>query len=919
MSEEIENTEDGMIAEPSNDAISEKYDKIINSEETRYRLTGMFKDWYLDYASYVILERAVPHINDGLKPVQRRILHTMKEMESGSYNKVANIIGRTMQYHPHGDSSIGDALVQLGQKDLLIDCQGNWGNILTGDRAAAPRYIEARLSKFALDVVFNPKITEWMSSYDGRNLEPVHLPVKFPLLLAQGTYGIAVGLASNILPHNFCELIDASIAYLEKRDFELFPDFPTGGLIDCSRYNRGIRGGKLRIRARINKLDKKTLVITEIPYGKTTEDIIDSILSANDKGKIKIKKIDDNTAANAEIVVHLQNDISPDKTIDALYAFTDCEISVSPNSCVIMDNMPQFIGVDEILKYNTDRTVSLIKQETEIKIAEAEKEWHYSSLEKIFFEKRIYRFLEKDTGTWEEQIGLVTEQMNRYRSLFRQDITEADILKLVERPVRKISKFDIKAINDHLMKVEAEIDNLNYRLEHLVEYAIDYFKGLLEKYGAMFPRKSEITDFENIVSAKVAAVNAKLYVNREEGFIGMDLKKDEKAEYVCDCSDIDDIIVFLSNGKYSVTKISAKSFVGKGIIHAAVFRKNDTRTIYNAVYSDGKNGTAYVKRFAVTGITRDKEYDLTQGKEGSKVLWFTANSNAEAETLKIYLKPRPKLKKLIFEFDFSTLSIKGRTSMGNILSKNPIHRIVLKSKGESTIGGKKIWFDPDIDRLNEDGRGMLLGEFNTGDHILAICKNGTFYTTTTDLSNRFQGDLMKVEKLDENSIYSAIYIDGESGNYYLKRFSFEKNDDIPQPFISETEGSSLVGLSKDKYPRVEITFGGKHAKRGSEIISAADFIAVKGLKAKGKRLTSYEVSEIRFIDPLPDTAEETGQEALQDASSANGTEDDIRQNPNETAYSDAVKILESEETGVGDDNAGIHESSNEKIIEPTLF
>ena len=638
-----------------------KYNKLIQDGENKYKLTGMYKDWFLDYASYVILERAVPHIADGLKPVQRRILHAMKKIDDGRYNKVANIIGQTMQYHPHGDASIGDALVQLGQKDLLIDCQGNWGNILTGDSAAAPRYIEARLSKFANEVVFNPKTTEWMSSYDGRNEEPVNLPIKFPLLLAQGAEGIAVGLASKILPHNFNELIDAAIAHLKGKPFELYPDFSTGGLIDCSRYNNGLRGGQVKVRARIDKLDKKTLVITEIPFGKTTSGLIESILKANDKGKIKIKKIDDNTARNAEIVIHLHNDISPDKTIDALYAFTDCEISISPNACVIMDKEPHFLGVDQILRYNTDYTRELLKRELEIRLEELEGDWHYYSLEKLFFENKKYRILEQEAKSWENQLEEVLEAMQEYKDLIRREITMEDILKLVEKPVRKISRFDVKEVETKIEKIEEEMRQVRENLEHLTEYTIAYFRRLKEKYGEKYPRFTEISNFETIQATKVAVANAKLYMNKAEGFVGMDLKKDDKAEYVCECSDIDDVIVFLKNGTYKVIKIADKSFVGKNIIHAGIFVKGDERTIYNAIYRDGKGGNIYVKRFTVTGVTRDKEYDLTQGKPDSQVLWFTANPNGEAEILKIFLKPRPKLKKLIFEFDFASLAVKGRT------------------------------------------------------------------------------------------------------------------------------------------------------------------------------------------------------------------------------------------------------------------
>ena len=851
---------------------SDKYNKLIQDGDNKYRLTGMYKDWFLDYASYVILERAVPHITDGFKPVQRRILHAMKQIDDGRYNKVANIIGQTMQYHPHGDASIGDALVQLGQKELLIDCQGNWGNILTGDGAAAPRYIEARLSKFANDVVFNPKTTEWMSSYDGRNQEPVNLPVKFPLLLAQGAEGIAVGLASKILPHNFNELIDASISYLRGEEFELYPDFATGGLIDCSRYNRGLRGGAVKVRARITKVDKKTLSITEIPFGKTTAGLIESIIKANDKGKIKIKKIDDNTAREAEIIITLHNDISPDKTIDALYAFTDCEVSISPNACVIMDKHPHFIGVDDILRYNTDHTKYLLKRELEIRLDELENSWHYFSLEKIFFENKVYRLLEKDARSWEEQLDDVYAKMLEFQHLVYKPIIMEDILKLVEKPVRKISKFDVKEVEEKLMKLEAEMVEVKNNLEHLVEYTIAYFNNLKEKYGSKYPRITEICSFETIEATKVAVANAKLYMNRAEGFVGMDLKKDENAEYVCECSDIDDIIVFLKNGKYTVTKIADKSFVGKNIIHAGIFVRNDQRTIYNAVYRDGKNGNVYVKRFSITGVTRDKEYDITQGKPDSQLLWFSANPNGEAEVLKIFLKPRPKLKKLIFEFDFASIAVKGRASMGNILSKNPLHKIQLKSKGVSTIGGKPIWFDPDINRLNEDAHGIPLGEFHSNDQILAICKDGHYYTTNYDLSNRYQGDILKVEKLDSQKTYSAIYFDGESKDFYIKRFSFEPSINVVSLFISDAPGSYFVELSDEQFPQVLIEFGGKHEKRPAETIDVEQFIGKKGFKAKGKKATTFEVASIRFIEPLQkdEPTAEASEEA--DTTPDNGTE-----------------------------------------------
>lgn len=846
------------LPEISDAAESSKYDKLINEGDKRYKITGMYKEWFLDYASYVILERAVPHIDDGLKPVQRRILHSMKRMEDGRYNKVANIIGHTMQFHPHGDASIGDALVQLGQKDLLIDCQGNWGNPITGDSAAAPRYIEARLSKFAGEVLFNPKTTEWMRSYDGRNQEPISLPAKFPLLLAMGVEGIAVGLASKILPHNFNELIDASVAFLKGEDFELFPDFPTGGLADCSRYNRGLRGSTVKLRAKILKLDKKTLVISEIPFGMTTSKLIESILKANDKGKIKIKKVDDNTSSGAEIVVHLNNDISPDKTIDALYAFTDCETSISPNSCVVKDSQPHFVGVDVILRHNTDRTRSLLKRELEIRLGELNDNWHYTSLEKIFFEEKIYRILEIEAASWDHQLIAVKTNLEQFRQRLRREITDEDVLRLVEKPVRKISMFDIKQLENSILKLEEEMEEVYYNLTHLTQFTIKYYTQLKKKYGSDFPRRTELCSFETIHATKVVASNAKLYANYTEGFVGMDLKRDENAVFVCDCSDIDDIIVFLKNGKYIVSKISEKQFIGRDIIYVGVFVRNDERTIYNVVYRNGKGGEVFVKRFSVTGVTRDKEYDLTQGKDGSQVLWFTANANGEAEVLKVFLKPRPKLKKLIIDFDFSSLAIKGRGSMGNILTKNTVHKIQLKAKGISQFGGQSVWFDLDINRLNSDARGKYLGEFLPGDHILVICKNGEYYTTNFDLSNRYQGEIHTIEKLDREKIYCAVYFDADPGCFYLKRFCFEPNDNNVSPFISDFPGSYLVDVSAAQNLRVEITFAGKHQKRLPETIDAESFISCKSYRAKGKRLTTFETGQITFIHPtgLPEEDEE---------------------------------------------------------------
>ncbi|MCL2097142.1 MAG: DNA gyrase/topoisomerase IV subunit A [Bacteroidales bacterium] len=849
MSEEIELIDDndaGVAAEPQG-----KYAKLLIDGEKRYKLTGMYKDWFLDYASYVILERAVPHINDGLKPVQRRILHSMKRMDDGRYNKVANIIGHTMQFHPHGDASIGDALVQLGQKDLAVDCQGNWGNIFTGDGAAAPRYIEARLSKFALEVVFNSKTTEWMASYDGRNQEPVTLPVKFPLLLAQGVEGIAVGLASKILPHNFNELIDGAIAHLKGKDFELYPDFPTGGMADCIRYNDGLRGGAVKVRANITKQDKKTLLITNLPYGKTSSALIESILKANDKGKIKVRKVDDNTAQNVEIVVHLHNDISPDKTIDALYAFTDCEISISPNACVIKEEKPHFIGVKDILRHNADYTKELLRRELEIRLKELNEDWHYSSLEKIFFEKRIYKELENnEIKSWELQLAAVEKALKPYEKKLKAPITFENIEWLVEKPVRKISKFDIKAATERIKNIEIEIEEVENNLANLVEFTVNYFRQLKKKYGKNFERKTELRSFETIEATNVVVANAKLYVNYSEGFVGMDLKRDDNAQYLCDCSDIDEVIVFLRNGKYVISKVSDKAFFGKDIIHAAVFKRNDERTIYNVVYRDGRNGDIYVKRFFVSGVTRDKDYDVTQGNDGSQVLWFTANPNGEAEVLKVYLKPRPKLKKLIFDFEFSGLAIKGRGSMGNILSRYAIHKIVLKEKGVSTFGGQQIWFDNDIQRLNVDARGELLGEFLAGDRILAVTQQGLFYTTNFDLSNRYEQQLLLIEKFDAKKVYSATYYDAELGSCYVKRFTFEPSDNTPQLFISDTAGSYLLQITSDHFPQLEITFKGKHAKREPEYVDVEEFIGVKSFRAKGKRVTTYDVKTISFIEPL---------------------------------------------------------------------
>ncbi len=858
--EEIDLPEEGKNEEEIVETTPGKFDRLLGEHSRKFKLSGMFKDWFLDYSSYVILYRAVPHIVDGMKPVQRRVLHAMWRIDDGRYTKVANIVGQAMQFHPHGDQSILGALVQLGQKNYLVDCQGNWGNILTGDSNAAPRYIEARLSKFAKEVVFNPKTTNWMTSYDGRNQEPVELPIKFPLLLAQGTEGIAVGLASKILPHNFNELIDASIAILQGKDFEIYPDFPTGGYADCSKYMKGQRGGVVKVRAKIDKIDKNTLAITEIPYGKTTHVIIDSILKAKDKGKIKIKKIEDLTTKTANILIHLPNDVSPDKTIDALYAFTDCEVSISPNTCVIVDHKPQFLSVDDVLRYSTEHTKSLLGQELQIRLDELENEWHYSSLEKIFFENKVYKILEKDAESWEEQLKAVFEKMLTYQKLLKRPIVMEDINKLVEKPVRKISKFDVKAVEEKLRGIEDEMDEVQNHLDHLTDFTINYFKNLKKKYGKDYPRLTELTGFESIAVTRVVNNNAKLYANKAEGFVGINLKKEDNAELICECSDLSEIIVIRKDGKYVVTKVSEKAFFGKDILYVGVFDRNDQRTIYNVIYREGKTSVSYAKRFAVTSVTRDKEYDITQGTPGSVILWFTVNHNAEAETVKIYYRQRPKLKKLIDEYDFSQLLIKGRASRGNLVSKNSIQKILLKSKGVSTMGGKDIWFDEDIQRLNEDERGLHLGQFNTGDHILAIFKDGTYYTTSFDLSNRYQGELLKIEKLDVNKVYTALYYDKGVGAFYVKRFSFDVSDNTPVNFISESKGSYLVALSDDKHPQFEITFGGKHEHREAENIDAEEFIAKKGLQAKGKKVSAMDVKSVTFIEPIHKPEDDVRQE-----------------------------------------------------------
>ena len=854
MEDENITTEEEIIEEegaPVEDdgAESGRYDRLLERDARKFKLSGMFKDWYLDYASYVILHRAVPHIIDGLKPVQRRVLHAMYKMDDGAFTKVANIVGQAMQYHPHGDQSILGALVQLGQKGFTVDCQGNWGNILTGDSNAAPRYIEARLSKFAKEVVFDPKVTRWMNSYDGRNQEPTELPVRFPLLLAQGTEGIGVGLASKILPHNFNELLDASVAILEGRGYELYPDFPTGGFADCSKYLQGKRGGNVKVRARIEKIDRNTIAITEIPYGKYTRDLIDSILKAKDKGKIKIRKIEDMTTDKVDIVIHLPNDVSPDKTIDALYAFTDCEYNIAPNACVIKDNKPQFLSVNDILEYSTFHTRDILLQELRIRMDELENDWHYTSLERIFFENRIYKVLEQDQKDWESQIGDVFTKMKEYQELLRREILMEDILRLVEKPVRKISKFDTKVIDEKILSIENEMASVQENIDHIDRYTIDWFKALKKKYGKDFPRRTELAGFETIAATKVVNNNARLQANLAEGFVGIGLKKDDGGEYIRDCSDLSEVIVISKDGKYRITKVEDKAFFGKDLLYVDVFNRGDNRTIYNVIYREGKTSIYYAKRFAVTSVTRDKEYDITTGAPGSQIIWFSANHNGEAETVRVQLRPRPKLKKTSFEYDFSTLAIKSKTARGNLVSKNVIQKISLRSKGVSTIEGKDIWYDPDIQKLNDEEHGLYLGKFEADSKVLAIFRNGTFYTTSYELVNRYQGDLLRIEKFDPDKTFTALYWDGESKSFYVKRFSFIVSDNTPLSFISDNPKSHLVELSDDLHPQYEISW--KLEDKQPEDVDAEEWIGKKGYAAKGKKCAAKgEVKSVRFIEPL---------------------------------------------------------------------
>lgn len=836
---------------PAEETAPAKFDPRIivdtKDDTVRHQLRGMYQSWFLDYASYVILERAVPHIDDGLKPVQRRILHSMKLLDDGRFNKVANIVGNTMQFHPHGDASIYEALVQLGQKELLVETQGNWGNILTGAGAAAGRYIEARLSQFALDVVYNPKVTEWTLSYDGRKKEPVTLPVKFPLLLSQGVEGIAVGLSSKILPHNFNEIIDAAIAHLRGEEFTLYPDFFTGGSIDVSRYNDGERGGAVKIRAKIEKIDSKTLAITEIPYGKTTATLIESILKAFESGKIKIRKVDDNTAEHANILVHLLPGTSSDRTIDALYAFTDCEVSVSPNCCVIHDNKPHFIGVSDVLRHNVEGTRDILRRELEIQLGEVREQLHFASLERIFIEERIYKDKEyEESRDRQEAIDHIRRRLERWAETFIRPVTDDDIIRLFEIKMGRILKFNALRQEELIASYKARIDELLGHLANLTAYTIAWYERLKAKYGQSFPRMTVIRNFDSIQAAQVAEANEKLYINREEGFIGTSLKKDE---YLCNCSSIDDVIIFYKDGRYKVVKVQEKLFVGKGIIHVDVFKRNDTRTIYNVIYQDGKGGTYYMKRFPVTGITRDKEYNLTRGTAGSRVCYFTANSNGEAEVVKVTLKPKLRLKTLQFDIDFSTMKPKGRGAMGNIVTRNEVHRFTLKKEGGSTLGGRNVWFDPDVNRLNYEGRGNLLGEFNSGELVLVILKNGEYYTSSFDATNHYPDNILRIEKFAPHKVWTAVLNDADQGYPYLKRFTFEPTGK-PQRFLGDNEKSTLIELSDSEGARFELVFGGADSVRPAVEVVARDFVAVKSFKAKGKRLTTWNLAEVRPLEPL---------------------------------------------------------------------
>ena len=889
MDDEIKNIEsDDTLSEDSHSDY-----KPVNRFDAAavHHLSGMYQNWFLDYASYVILERAVPHIEDGLKPVQRRILHSMKRMDDGRYNKVANIVGHTMQFHPHGDASIGDALVQLGQKDLLVDCQGNWGNILTGDRAAAPRYIEARLSKFALDVVFNPKTTEWQLSYDGRNKEPITLPAKYPLLLAQGAEGIAVGLSSKILPHNYNEICEAAIAYLKGEPFTLYPDFPTGGSIDVGKYNDGQRGGLLKVRAKIEKLDNKTLVIRELPYSKTVNTLCESITKAIEKGKIKAKHVTDLTSAEVEIQVHLSPGVSSDKTIDALYAFTDCEINISPNCCVIEDNKPQFLTVSDVLRHSVDRTMGLLRKELEIRKHELLEQLHFCSLEKIFIEERIYKDKKfEQAPTMDAACEHIDDRLTPYYPQMIREVSKDDILKLMDIKMARILKFNSDKADELILRLKDEIADIDDKLAHMVRVTIKWFQYLKDKYGADHPRLTEIRNFDTIEATKVAEANEKLYINRQDGFIGTGLKKDE---FVCNCSDIDDIIIFYRDGKYKIIRVADKIFVGKNIIYLAVFKKNDSRTIYNVVYRDGRKGFYFIKRFNVTSVTRDREYDLTQGKEGSRVLYFTANPNGEAEVIKITFEPSVHKKKLFIDKDFSELLIKGKNAKGYLLTKYPVHRISLKSHGHSTLGGRKIWFDPDINRLNYDEHGQFLGEFHDDDQILVILKNGEFYLTNFDVSNHYENNILRIEKYQPDKVWTVVLYDADQQGYpYLKRFVVEASK-RKQNFLGENANSQLIILTDTVYPLIKVVFGGNDAYREPMEIDAEQFIAVKGFKAKGKRISTWTIGSIEELEPQrfpePEETEEAEETEETEEAEITGEGDEPETSDSPEAPSDIYK------------------------------
>ncbi len=898
-------------------------EQILNGEhpelesgklEEVIHLDAMYQNWFLDYASYVILERAVPEILDGLKPVQRRLLHAMKELDDGRYNKVANIIGHTMKYHPHGDASIGDALVQLGQKDLLVDTQGNWGNIHTGDSAAAPRYIEARPSKFALDVVFNPKTTNWKASYDGRNKEPITLPVKFPLLLAMGVEGIAVGLASKILPHNFNELIDASINVLQGKEFDLFPDFPTGGLADISKYNEGLRGGKIRLRARVSLVDKKTLVISEIPYGTTTESVIESILTANEKGKIKIRKIDDNTARNVEILIHLAPGVSPDTTMDALYAFTQCEIPISANCCIIENGKPRFVGISEILRISTSHTVHLLKRELEIRMEELKEQLHYASIEKIFIENEVYEGIKK-CKTDEEIDKAIHKGMKPFEQEFIRPLSDDDIRRLRKIPIERISKFNSNKADDTINGIRKEMEEVSNHLAHLTDYAIEHFRQIRKKYGKTRERRTELRSFESIEAVKVAAANEKLYINREQGFAGTSLRRDE---FVCDCSDIDDIIVFRSDGTFMVTKVADKIFIGQDVIHIQIFMKNDNRTIYNLIYRDGKNGKIMVKRFAVTGTTRDKEYSMTKGTPGSKVLYFSANPNGEAEMVRVDLKPKPRIKKSSFDFDFTDLAIKGRSSMGNTLTKYAIKKIEIRQEGVSTLGSLNIWYDDTVMRLNTEERGTLLGAFSGADRIIIFTRSWHYRFTSFDLSNHFDEDMFRIERYDPERVYTIVYQDGKSKLYFVKRF-------IPEPTEKKLEfietDDQFTSLSVDLQPRLQILFDMKQKSKGAEEeeVDVAEFIGIKGYKAKGKRLTSYPVKKLIWLEPAVSSAQLAVDSVLLPKLKEKGGEEGGEEGGGEEGESEGKREKEKkeeekrEEEKTVDRGASVEEKVEEKV------